>query len=265
MGLRFRKSFKVAPGVKVNLNKKSTSVTFGGKGAHYTVNSKGKKTKSVGVPGSGLYYTKTSGGSSRKKSTSSSASSSKNSKKNGGCLFPVLIASIVLLLITLLMPSDNSLSSIELAADTGTEYNIGQSASITIKTDPENYDIPENAYKSSGGTINVLDGQINFSSDSSGVFDVWIEDGDVKSNTLSFTVIDKSAAESAEQNSAEPTTEATPEPQEQDQQPQEQLVWIPQSGSKYHIDPSCSGMENPTEITLSEAQSMGYEACKRCY
>ena len=36
MGLRFRKSFKVAPGVKVNLNKKSTSVTFGGKGVHKT-------------------------------------------------------------------------------------------------------------------------------------------------------------------------------------------------------------------------------------
>ncbi|MBD9338598.1 MAG: DUF4236 domain-containing protein [[Ruminococcus] faecis] len=26
MGLRFRKNFKVAPGVKVNLNKKSTSI-----------------------------------------------------------------------------------------------------------------------------------------------------------------------------------------------------------------------------------------------
>ena len=30
MGLRFKKSYKVAPGVKVNLNEKSTSVTFGG-------------------------------------------------------------------------------------------------------------------------------------------------------------------------------------------------------------------------------------------
>lgn len=51
MGLRFRKSFKVAPGVKVNLNKKSTSVTFGGKGVHKTYSSSGKKTTSVGIPG----------------------------------------------------------------------------------------------------------------------------------------------------------------------------------------------------------------------
>ena len=31
MGLRFRKSFKIAPGVKFNLNKKNSSITFGGK------------------------------------------------------------------------------------------------------------------------------------------------------------------------------------------------------------------------------------------
>lgn len=62
MGLRFRKSFKIAPGVKLNLNKKSAGITFGGKGAHFTMNTKRKNTTSVGVPGTGLYYTSTSGG-----------------------------------------------------------------------------------------------------------------------------------------------------------------------------------------------------------
>ena len=50
MGLRFRKSIKIAPGIKINLNKKSTSVTFGGKGLHHTVSSTGRKTTSVGIP-----------------------------------------------------------------------------------------------------------------------------------------------------------------------------------------------------------------------
>lgn len=59
MGFRFRKSFKIAPGVKVNLNKKSAGVTFGTKGAHYTVNTKGKRTTTVGIPGTGLSYTTT--------------------------------------------------------------------------------------------------------------------------------------------------------------------------------------------------------------
>ena len=71
MGLRFRKSFKVAPGVKVNLNKKSTSVTFGGKGFHKTYSSSGKKTTSVGIPGTGAYYTTSSGGGSGSKKPSS--------------------------------------------------------------------------------------------------------------------------------------------------------------------------------------------------
>lgn len=62
MGFRFRKSFKIAPGVRLNLNKKSTSLTFGGKGLHYTINSSGKRTASAGIPGTGLYYTESSGG-----------------------------------------------------------------------------------------------------------------------------------------------------------------------------------------------------------
>ena len=56
MGLRFKKSIKIAPGVKLNLNKNSTSMTFGARGAHYTVNSKGKKTASIGIPGTGISY-----------------------------------------------------------------------------------------------------------------------------------------------------------------------------------------------------------------
>ena len=49
------------------------------------------------------------------------------------------------------------------------------------------------------------------------------------------------------------------------QEPREELVWISESGSKYHNDSSCSNMENPTQVTLSEAQGLGLEACKKCY
>lgn len=74
MELRFRKSVKIAPGVKVNLNKKSTSITFCGKGVHRTISSTGKKTTSVGLPGSGAYYTSSSGGTSGAKKKVSSSS-----------------------------------------------------------------------------------------------------------------------------------------------------------------------------------------------
>lgn len=75
MGLRFKKSFKIAPGLKVNVGKKSSSVTFGGKGAHYTVNSSGKRTSSVDIPGTGISYVSTSGGRSKRTNSQRSTSS----------------------------------------------------------------------------------------------------------------------------------------------------------------------------------------------
>lgn len=58
MALRFHKSIKILPGVRLNINKGSLSLTAGIKGAHYTVSTKGTGTASVGIPGSGLSYQK---------------------------------------------------------------------------------------------------------------------------------------------------------------------------------------------------------------
>lgn len=57
MGFRFRRSVKITPGIRLNFNKKSTSITMGTRGVHHTINSSGTKTTSVGLPGSGLSYT----------------------------------------------------------------------------------------------------------------------------------------------------------------------------------------------------------------
>lgn len=59
---RFRRSFKLFPGVRWNIGKRSSSMSFGGRGFHYTVGSKGTRT-TVGIPGTGLSYTETSGNS----------------------------------------------------------------------------------------------------------------------------------------------------------------------------------------------------------
>lgn len=53
---RFRRSIKIAPGVKINLNKKSTSLTIGRRGIHTTINGSGVRN-TIGLPGSGLSYT----------------------------------------------------------------------------------------------------------------------------------------------------------------------------------------------------------------
>lgn len=42
------------------------------------------------------------------------------------------------------------------------------------------------------------------------------------------------------------------------------LVWIPNSGSKYHSTGACSNMKNPKQVTLSEAKRLGYTPCSKC-
>ena len=62
MGLRFRKSVKLAPGIKLNFGKKGVGMSFGGKGARFSVNSSGRSTATLGVPGTGLSYSTSLGG-----------------------------------------------------------------------------------------------------------------------------------------------------------------------------------------------------------
>ncbi|MCR4590289.1 MAG: DUF4236 domain-containing protein [Lachnospiraceae bacterium] len=68
MGLRYRKSITIFPGVKLNISKSGLSLSVGKKGAHVSAGTSGRKSVSVGVPGTGLSYTKTISGGSKKKS-----------------------------------------------------------------------------------------------------------------------------------------------------------------------------------------------------
>ena len=60
MGWKFRKSIRLSKGVRFNINKNSVGISMGGNGVRYSVNSDGRKTSTIGVPGTGLYYTESS-------------------------------------------------------------------------------------------------------------------------------------------------------------------------------------------------------------
>jgi hypothetical protein len=55
MGLRFRRTMKLLPGVRLNLSRSGLSTTVGVRGASVTVGKKGTYAN-VGVPGSGVSY-----------------------------------------------------------------------------------------------------------------------------------------------------------------------------------------------------------------
>lgn len=70
MGFRVQKSFRVAKGVRLSLSKSGIGLSVGVPGARYSVHSTGRRTASVGVPGSGVRYQVTRGvGRARSRST----------------------------------------------------------------------------------------------------------------------------------------------------------------------------------------------------
>lgn len=56
MGLRFRKSIRLAPGVRVNIGLKGASVSVGPRGASTNISRRGVRS-TVSVPGTGISYT----------------------------------------------------------------------------------------------------------------------------------------------------------------------------------------------------------------
>ena len=92
MGFNLRKSIKIAPGVKLNIGKKGiNSLSVGKNGAKVNIGKKGTKT-TVGVPGSGLSYSKFS----NYRDSSQTSQQQTESRKSPG--FGTLLAVGILLL-----------------------------------------------------------------------------------------------------------------------------------------------------------------------
>jgi len=88
MGFRIRKSFKIAPGVRFNISKSGVGTSLGVRGARYSIHSSGRRTTSVGIPGTGMSYVQSSNG-----TTSRRASSKQPTQAQGSLKKPGLFAS----------------------------------------------------------------------------------------------------------------------------------------------------------------------------
>lgn len=95
MGLRFRKSVKIAPGVRLNISKKSVGISAGVKGYRKSINSSGRVTTSIGVPGTGVSYVKTENLKSKKKKTASNRASSTAAAANSSVVTSASVSSKV--------------------------------------------------------------------------------------------------------------------------------------------------------------------------
>lgn len=131
------------------------------------------------------------------------------------------------------------------------------------------------------------DERIIIDPDAEGTFTLYLQSDAVTSNAITVTVIDsarieaeKQAEEARRQAEAAAQAEAAQQAQQEQaasqrtpasggnaQTPVQAVVYIAASGNgtKYHSDPHCSRMNGVIEMSVEEAQAMGYTPCKKCY
>lgn len=223
----------------------------------------------------------------------------KRKLKQIGIFSLIFITSLIL---ALSASSESQLTGLEISLN-NTEYDINERVEVTLVPTPADATIDD--LKISDSDIVILDYSdgkaiISFRSCGTDTFELTANDF-VKSNAVTITVIDREQEEAdriaaeeevkrlAEEEAARIAAEEEAKRLEEEQaaqiaaeeakkqaeenaaqqasaqEKQEEMVWIPSSGSKYHSRSGCSGMKNPSQVTLSDAKSKGYTACKRCH
>lgn len=103
MAFRFRKSIKIAPGVRLNLSRSGVSTTLGGRGLSMNVSRRGTRV-TAGIPGTGISYQVRSGGSSGR----GAGGAGVTGREAEGCLGCGAVGFFMLLLMGLCASPDRS-------------------------------------------------------------------------------------------------------------------------------------------------------------
>lgn len=79
--------------------------------------------------------------------------------------------------------------------------------------------------------------------------------------TTTVTAAPETTTTAATTTAAKTTMHGTTQPPSTDSN----MVWVSRTGKRYHSNAGCSGMKNPVQIPLQEAQQRGLSPCKNCY
>lgn len=211
-------------------------------------------------------------------------------------LFVVSLFCMLSVIVNLTAPDVPEITSLSIDCESAIQLDISETATVPLTVEENNADTASIQFCSSDDSVvtfsavadEAFSGQVTPCGE--GEADISITAGEVQSNVVHVTVIDSAriaaeeAAEKAEEEEAarkaaeeeaariaaeEAARKAAEEEAAREAAandvPQEPMVWIPVSGSKYHRNPDCSNMNGPTQVPLSTAQARGYGPCKRCY
>lgn len=110
--MRFRKSIRLAPGLRINLSRSGVSTTFGGRGASVNIGKRGTRA-TVGIPGTGLSFRQQLGSGGRSGGTAGTGGGGSNegAARSGGCASVGCLGFFLLVLIGMCTDSDSPRSS----------------------------------------------------------------------------------------------------------------------------------------------------------
>ena len=251
MGLRFRKSVKIAPGVKLNLGKKSAGISIGGKFGGVSMNSKTGTTVRATAPGTGLSYRKKVGGSTAGTSAPMGEAGDPKPPRKKNRLLPVLAAVMLLLgLISCVAGGSNSESD---PAPSHVAASVGDlpQAETPVMSDAEPVEkIPE--------TSETAPDPAETAPEMTEITPEPAEDG----------------SESPRENPPVPSVSAPVSVPEKPEPVVSEAVEIPVIGNrnskKYHETwcASVSKMKDSNKVSFpsaEDARANGYEPCKNCH
>jgi hypothetical protein len=112
MTMRFRKSIRLAPGVRINLSRSGVSTTLGGRGASVNIGRKGTRA-TVGIPGTGLSFSQqlSNGGRAGGTAGTGGGGSNEGAARASGCASTGCLGFFLLVLIGMCTDSDSPPSS----------------------------------------------------------------------------------------------------------------------------------------------------------
>lgn len=264
MGFRHRRSFKIAPGVKINVGKKSASVTFGGKHTpHYTVNSKGRKTVSTKTPVKGVSYSKSwsSSSNSRKNSkgkSNYSSSKSSNSYYSNNSYNETETNSNMTIMDRVDAIRHNAKYRVDKLNTWSKNHKVGSAIFLVIVS----------MISASLFYSNVIAPTV--SNDESYADTAYVETTEESTTRASLTKVEKeTTTEAVETTSAdaevstvvETTTETSTEVPSTEKG---ETVYVTPSGEKYHRNSACGG-KNSYSTDKASAVARGKSPCKKCY
>lgn len=188
------------------------------------------------------------------------------------------------------------LETLEIEAANNLPMNVNSNQPMILKPIPEDADSSNITFVSSDEsvvTVSNEEGGAMITSHDVGTASVYaVSENGVTSNSVDIKVINELAERKKAQEQKEKrrqtalkqkekqetktaqmrqrtTTDTKPAAQTSyestSQEYKEGYVYIPRTGQRYHKDSICSGMRDPSYVSLSTAKKRGFTPCKKCY